>query len=140
MPVNPRQPGQGRAPNQRAPMQNQSQRPQPGYRKAQAPQARPGAIQRARAAMQNSPAGRAMMARMNEARAKASAPPPQISSITPPVVPKASTPVAPVTPARPSAISATSIRQLMLSRASAMRTIYVLSEVVNRPLALRDDR
>jgi hypothetical protein len=37
----------------------------------------------------------------------------------------------------PSTISATAIRQLMLSRRTAMRTIYVLSEVVGPPIALR---
>jgi hypothetical protein len=37
----------------------------------------------------------------------------------------------------PSTISAAAIRQLMLSRRSAMRTIYVLSEVVGPPVALR---
>jgi hypothetical protein len=34
-------------------------------------------------------------------------------------------------------LSAAAIRQLMLSRKSAMRTIYVLSEVVGPPVALR---
>jgi hypothetical protein len=36
-----------------------------------------------------------------------------------------------------STISASAIRQLMLSRRTAMRTIYVLSEVVGPPIALR---
>jgi len=40
--------------------------------------------------------------------------------------------------AAPPTISAAAIRQLMLSRRSAMRTIYVLSEVVGPPLAMRD--
>ena len=44
-----------------------------------------------------------------------------------------------VAPAPQPAITAPAIRQLIMSRRSAMRTIYVLSEVVGPPLGLRDE-
>ena len=45
---------------------------------------------------------------------------------------------APAMAVKPRSISAADIRKLMLSRRTAMRTIYVLSEVVGPPLGLRD--
>jgi hypothetical protein len=71
-------------------------------------------------------------------RLPAAAPVPRVAA-TPHIAPAA--PVRPVAPAAaPSqpAISAEGIRQLMLTRKSALRSIYVLSEVIGPPLALRD--
>jgi hypothetical protein len=64
--------------------------------------------------------------------ASASPPLPRPSAARTPEPPK------PATATKPqSTITAPAIRQLMLSRRSAMRTIYVLSEVVGPPIALR---
>jgi hypothetical protein len=67
------------------------------------------------------------------------APPPipQPADAPPTLRVAAGRPAPTATHSAPAAISAGAIRQLMLSRKSAMRTIYVLSEVVGPPLALR---
>ena len=69
------------------------------------------------------------------------APPPIPQPVaTAPPAPRvaAARPAPAATHSAPAAISAAAIRQLMLSRRSAMRTIYVLSEVVGPPLAMRE--
>ncbi|MGD0767087.1 MAG: hypothetical protein ABSB42_02580 [Tepidisphaeraceae bacterium] len=71
---------------------------------------------------------------------RGNAPPPIPQPVAAPPIPKlASARPAPTAhTSAPPTISAAAIRQLMLSRRSAMRTIYVLSEVVGPPLAMRD--
>ncbi|MGA2442799.1 MAG: hypothetical protein ABSH08_17735 [Tepidisphaeraceae bacterium] len=71
---------------------------------------------------------------------RGNAPPPIPQPIAAPPTPRvtAARPAPAATTSAPAAISARAIRQLMLSRRSAMRTIYVLSEVVGPPLAMRD--
>lgn len=60
-------------------------------------------------------------------------------SIAPPPPPKREQPtMAPPPSAAQPQISAAAIRQLMLARRSALRTIYVLSEVVGPPVGLRE--
>jgi TolA-binding protein len=73
-------------------------------------------------------------------RDNAPPPIPQPVAAAPPPIPKLAParPAPAATHAAPAAISSAAIRQLMLSRRSAMRTIYVLSEVVGPPLAMRD--
>jgi cell division protein FtsN len=70
---------------------------------------------------------------------RGNAPPPIPQPVAPPPIPKLAParPAPAATTSAPAAISAAAIRQLMLSRRNAMRTIYVLSEVVGPPLALR---
>jgi len=81
---------------------------------------------------------------MRRGMGKLKAPPPipRLASAAPPL--PRTVPARTPEPAKPavvtkaqSTISASSIRQLMLSRRTAMRTIYVLSEVVGPPIALR---
>ena len=64
-------------------------------------------------------------------------PTPQPTPAAPPPPRIAAPPAPAAVSSAPPAISAAAIRQLMLSRKSALRTIYVLSEVVGPPLALR---
>jgi hypothetical protein len=63
-------------------------------------------------------------------------PPPPLPRVP---VPPAPEPIKPVVAKPQAAISATGIRQLILTRRSALRTIYVLSEVIGPPIALRPD-
>ncbi|MDP9175778.1 MAG: hypothetical protein M3O30_18205 [Planctomycetota bacterium] len=105
-------------------------------------------ISRMPGAVRESPAGRALIARMNVARqaeqaaqraftAKQAPAPTPAAVVQTPAAIGAARATATAT-AQPSPISAIGIRQLMSSRASAMRTIYVLSEVVGLPVALRE--
>jgi len=113
-PPQPMQPGFGRT------AQGQKRMP-PQARPQQMPQRRPQALTKRRAAVQR----------------RVVAPPPLPQAPQPAAAPPKAAPPATVASRSP-AITSTGIRQLMLSRPAAMRTIYVLTEVVGKPLGLRD--
>jgi hypothetical protein len=94
------------------------------------------------AAMQQTVGGRAKLAQMKATKAAddvAHRPGSLAAEATSPAaVAEKKRTAAAAAAARPATITAPAIRQLMLSRVSALRTIYVLSEVVGPPVGLRE--
>jgi len=105
----------------------------PGARRPASPRPRPATMQRQQAILQE------MMRRGMAAKKpqKPVAPPPRPAAVPP--RPSADSQASARPQASRPSLSAAAIRQLVTSRPFALRTMFVLSEVIQPPLALRSE-
>lgn len=123
--------GRSAAPSQPKIVPKVPPQPSPDVVRQMQQRARPAPMRRQQAILQQ------MMRGGRPPKGTGPPPPPRRAE---PVVPRSSIapPAAPPPPVSRPPISAVAISQLISSRPTALRTVYVLSEVIQPPLALRE--